>query len=154
MGRSKIELLCGTDALVDHNAPAPQHHSPLCLSHFAQIFAFTFLFVITHRIPFSLRLLHDQLITEFTRYYKIGVGCQKFVKCQVMPSQLLIGSNFPPRDLENHEKRKIKTSIQYKNLSKITSNNSPSRFNNSLKNFGETPNACHLLYQLSFYKTS
>ena len=77
-----------------------------------------------------------------------------------MPSQLLIGSkssatwSLPSRDLKIHEKRKIKTSIQFKNLSKITSNNSSSRFNNSLKNFDKTSNACHLLYQLSFYKTS
>ena len=77
-----------------------------------------------------------------------------------MPSQLLIGSkssatwSLPSRDLKIHEKRKIKTSIQFKNLSKITSNNSFSRFNNSLKNFGKTSNICHLLYQLSFYKIS
>ena len=77
-----------------------------------------------------------------------------------VPSQLLIGSkssatwSLPSCDLEIHEKRKIKTSIQFKNLSKITSNNSFSRFNNSLKNFDKTSNACHLLYQLSFYKIS
>ena len=91
------------------------------------------------------------VITEFTRFYRIGLRVRKIRSCQ---ASFLLAQNLPPRDLKIHEKRKIKTSIQFKNLSKITSNNSFSRFNNSLKNFGKTWNACHLLYQLSFYKIS